>query len=68
MCLLAAMIPLCFYSQRLIDPDPQRMFWSVEIYEVGTPFGPYVNRNHFGGAMLLFAREAARGEQEQGGS
>ncbi len=40
--------------QRLVDPDPQRMFWSVEIYEVGTPFGPYVNRNHFGGAMLLF--------------
>ena len=41
-------------AQRLIDPDPQRMFWSIEIYEVGTPFGPYVNRNHFGGAMLLF--------------
>jgi len=40
--------------QRLVDPDPQRMFWSIEIYEVGTPFGPYVNRNHFGGAMLLF--------------
>jgi O-antigen ligase len=45
--------------QRLVDPDPQRMFWSVRIYEVGTPFGPYVNRNHFGGAMLLFTGVAA---------
>lgn len=46
-------------AQRLIDPDPQRMFWSVRIYEVATPFGPYVNRNHFGGAMLLFTGVAA---------
>ncbi len=45
--------------QRLVDPSSQRMFWSVEIYEAGTPFGPYVNRNHFGGAMLLFTGVAA---------
>jgi O-antigen ligase len=49
-----AFIAVFGLAQRLIDPDPQQMFWSVEIYEVGTPFGPYVNRNHFGGAMLLF--------------
>jgi len=41
--------------QRLTQPDPQVMFWSIELNERGTPFGPYVNRNHFGGAMLLFA-------------
>ncbi len=45
--------------QRLVEPDHQRMFWSVRLSEVTTPFGPYVNRNHFGGAMLLFGGVAA---------
>ncbi len=38
--------------------DSETMFWSVRIAEVGTPFGPFVNRNHFGGAMVLFAGSA----------
>lgn len=46
----------CFgIAQRLIDYSPTRIYWSVELYEVGTPFGPYVNRNHFGGLMVLLA-------------
>ena len=45
--------------QRLTQSDGQVMFWSIELNERGTPFGPYVNRNHFGGAMLLFSGVAA---------
>lgn len=45
--------------QRLSDYDPRRIYWSVELPDVATPFGPYVNRNHFAGAMLLFAGTAA---------
>jgi O-antigen ligase len=40
------------------DPDP-RIYGIVPIYEVGTPYGPYVNRTHFAGAMALFACIAA---------
>lgn len=45
--------------QRLYHYDERRIYWRVELPDVATPFGPYVNRNHFAGAMLLFAGIAA---------
>lgn len=45
--------------QRLTSHDPSRIYWSIPLAEVGTPFGPYVNRNHFAGAMELLAPAAA---------
>jgi O-antigen ligase len=45
--------------QRFVAYDPQRIFWSIPLAEVGTPFGPFVNRNHFAGAMVLHAGLAA---------
>jgi len=45
--------------QRLCRYDGRTIYWSVELPDVATPFGPYVNRNHFAGAMELFAGLAA---------
>lgn len=45
--------------QRLWHYDPQAIYWTVRLPDVSTPFGPYVNRNHFAGAMELFAGIAA---------
>jgi O-antigen ligase len=45
--------------QRLVDYDWQAIYWTVKLPDVATPFGPYVNRNHFAGAMELFAGLAA---------
>jgi O-antigen ligase len=45
--------------QRTWRYDPRSIYWSVTLPDVATPFGPYVNRNHFAGAMLLFAGVAA---------
>ena len=47
---------------RVFHYDQRAIFWGtwrVELPDVATPFGPYVNRNHFAGAMLLFAGVAA---------
>jgi O-antigen ligase len=47
---------------RLFHYDQTAIFWGDwkhPLPEVATPFGPYVNRNHFAGAMLLFAGLAA---------
>lgn len=59
--LMAAGTGLAVYGlvQRLCEYDERRIFWRVELPDVATPFGPYVNRNHFAGAMLLFAGVAA---------
>jgi O-antigen ligase len=45
--------------QRLVRYDPQAIYWSVQLPDVATPFGPYVNRNHFAGAMELVGFTAA---------
>src|SRR6185295_4047788 len=34
--------------------DGRTIYWTVVLPDVATPFGPYVNRNHFAGAMELF--------------
>jgi hypothetical protein len=59
--LLAAGAALAGFGllQRLVRYDPQAIYWSVPLDEYGTPFGPYVNRNHFGGAMCLVVGLAA---------
>jgi hypothetical protein len=47
---------------RLFHYDQRAVYWGgwrQELPDVATPFGPYVNRNHFAGAMLLFAGVAA---------
>ncbi|MCE9636412.1 MAG: O-antigen ligase family protein [Planctomycetes bacterium] len=36
-----------------------KIYWRWQVYEAGTPFGPYVNRNHFAGAMAVLACVAA---------
>jgi O-antigen ligase len=36
-----------------------KIYWTYEVYEAGTPFGPYVNRNHFAGAMVLLGSVAS---------
>lgn len=41
------------------DVQSPQIYWSVPIPDAGTPFGPYVNRNHFAGAMALLAALAA---------
>jgi O-antigen ligase len=45
--------------QRLVNYDWQAIYWTVKLPDVATPFGPYVNRNHFAGAMELFVGLAA---------
>jgi hypothetical protein len=45
--------------QRLVDYDGRAVYWTVKLPDVATPFGPYVNRNHFAGAMALFVGLAA---------
>jgi hypothetical protein len=59
--LLAAGAALAAFGivQRLVRYDPQAIYWSVQLPDVATPFGPYVNRNHFAGAMELVAFTAA---------
>lgn len=47
---------------RLAHYDPRAVFWGswrVELPDEATPFGPYVNRNHFAGAMELVTGVAA---------
>jgi len=48
-------------AQHLTQPDPEHrlLYWTVPLAEVGTPFGPYVNRNQFAGAMAILAAIAA---------
>lgn len=46
---------------RAFHGDPSLIFGSLPLPEVGTPFGPFVNRNHFAGAMLLFLGLSAGG-------
>lgn len=41
--------------QDATQTTPPTIFWSFPIHEVATPYGPYVNRNHFAGAMELTA-------------
>lgn len=41
------------------DTTHPRIYWTVEVQEAGTPFGPYVNRNHFCGAVVVLASIAA---------
>lgn len=45
--------------QGATQTDPPTIYWTHAIYEVTTPFGPYVNRNHFAGAMEVLAAVAA---------
>jgi O-antigen ligase len=45
--------------QRLVNYDGRAIYWTVKLPDVATPFGPYVNRNHFAGAMALFVGLAA---------
>ena len=44
---------------RLWDYDQTSIYWRFPLPDVATPFGPYVNRNHFAGVMLLFIGVAA---------
>jgi O-antigen ligase len=39
--------------------DPPTLYGTVAISEVTTPYGPYVNRNHFGGALQVLLGVAA---------
>ncbi len=45
--------------QRFVDHRSQAIYWVIPLSEVGTPFGPFVNRNHFGAAMCVFVGLAA---------
>lgn len=54
---LAVIGVLQFVSQRG-EPQP-RIYWTFRVAEAGTPFGPYVNRNLFAGAMAVLASIAA---------
>lgn len=56
---LATALALFGLVQRVVDYSPERIYWTFELYEVGTPFGPYVNRNHFAGLMVLLGGVAA---------
>lgn len=38
-------------AQRFLDPD--RIYFSLELTRGGNPFGPYVNRNHFAGFVVM---------------
>jgi len=59
--LLAAGAALAAFGlvQRLWRYDPQAIYWSFQLPDIATPFGPYVNRNHFAGAMELVGFTAA---------
>jgi len=39
--------------QRLVDYDPRAVYWTIRLPDVATPFGPYVNRNHFAGYLVM---------------
>ncbi len=41
--------------QDATQTSPPTLYWSFPIHEVATPYGPYVNRNHFAGAMEITA-------------
>lgn len=51
--LLGAVLAAQGMWQHAHQSDPPKIYGTVEIYEQTTPFGPYVNRNHFGGVMAL---------------
>ena len=59
--LLAAGAALAAFGlvQRLVRYDPQAIYWVFQLPDIATPFGPYVNRNHFAGAMELVGFTAA---------
>jgi O-antigen ligase len=41
--------------QHATQTEPATIYWRYPIYEIATPYGPYVNRNHFAGAMEVTA-------------
>lgn len=59
MCLAGAALAVFGLVQDARQTDPPTIYGTVAIYEVATPFGPYVNRNHFAGAMEVLAGIAA---------
>ena len=55
---LLAALGIAQHVSQSEDLQP-RIYWTIQVYEAGTPFGPYVNRNHFAGAMSVLACVAA---------
>lgn len=47
----AAIVAFLAVLQHLIDN--RKIFWLRELTEGGTPFGPFVNRNHYAGFMAM---------------
>ena len=51
--IFAAMLAFLSIIQHLVPNG--KIYWTRELTQGGTPFGPYVNRNHFAGLMgMLF--------------